>query len=100
MPRTSADIPDQRDRIAVITGANSGVGFETARMLAEKGAHVVPACRHPERAAAACDGIRLAVPDAELRSVRLDLADAASVATRRRCSVANSTMMCGFRSAT
>ncbi|VVJ17556.1 probable oxidoreductase/Short-chain dehydrogenase [Amycolatopsis camponoti] len=78
---TAADIPDQRGRIAVVTGANSGVGFETARMLAERGARVVLACRDTGKAAAACDAIRATAPDADLRTVRMDLADAASVRT-------------------
>jgi len=76
---TSADITDQRGRIAVVTGANSGVGFEAARMLAERGARVVLACRSLDKAAVACDAIRATAPDAELHTVRLDLADAKSV---------------------
>ncbi|MQY29178.1 oxidoreductase [Nocardia aurantia] len=76
---TAAEIPDQRGRSVVVTGANSGLGFETARMLAERGAHVVLACRNPERATAAAEAIRLTAPDAELSSVRLDLADAGSI---------------------
>ncbi|MFD2416644.1 oxidoreductase [Amycolatopsis pigmentata] len=76
---TAADITDQRGRIAVVTGANSGVGFETARLLAERGAQVVLACRNLAKAAAACDLIRATVPDAELRTVELDLASAPSV---------------------
>jgi NAD(P)-dependent dehydrogenase (short-subunit alcohol dehydrogenase family) len=76
---TAAEIPDQRGRSAVVTGANSGLGFETARMLAERGAHVVLACRNPDRATAAAEAIRLTAPDAELSSVQLDLADPQSI---------------------
>ncbi|HYQ67331.1 oxidoreductase [Actinophytocola sp.] len=76
---SSADIPDQRGRTAVVTGANSGIGFETARMLAEHGARVVLACRSLEKAAVARDAIRATAPEAELSLVRLDLASAESV---------------------
>ena len=76
---TSADIPDQRGRTAVVTGANSGVGFETARMLAERGARVVLACRNLDKATVACDAIRVTAPDAELHTTRLDLASTESV---------------------
>ncbi|MCX4091331.1 oxidoreductase [Nocardia sp. alder85J] len=76
---TTTEIPDQRGRSVVVTGANSGLGFETARMLAERGAHVVLACRNPERATAAAEAIRVTAPDAELSSVQLDLADAQSI---------------------
>src|SRR4051794_22025080 len=76
---TAADITDQRGRVAVVTGANSGIGFETARMLAERGARVVLACRNLGRATAARDAIRATAPGAELETVRLDLSSAESV---------------------
>ena len=46
---TTADIPDQTGRTAVITGANTGLGYETAAALAAKGAHVVLAVRNIEQ---------------------------------------------------
>ena len=46
---TTADIPDQTGRTAVITGANTGLGYETAAALAAKGAHVVLAVRNLEK---------------------------------------------------
>ena len=46
---TTADIPDQTGRTAVITGANTGLGYETAAALAAKGAHVVLAVRNFEK---------------------------------------------------
>ncbi|MCO4696281.1 SDR family NAD(P)-dependent oxidoreductase [Streptomyces sp. RO-S4] len=73
-------IPDQRDRVAVVTGANTGLGFETARMLAEHGARVVLAVRDVEKgkqAAARITGdVRVQALDlASLDSVRSAAAD-------------------------
>jgi NAD(P)-dependent dehydrogenase (short-subunit alcohol dehydrogenase family) len=76
---SAADIPDQHGRTAVVTGANGGLGLETARRLAARGAHVVMAVRNQEKAAAAVDEIRTSAPDAELELVALDLASQASV---------------------
>ena len=79
MAWSAADIPRQRGRTAVVTGANGGLGLETARQLAAKGAHVVMAVRNQEKTAAAVDEIRASVPDAALELVALDLASQASV---------------------
>jgi NAD(P)-dependent dehydrogenase (short-subunit alcohol dehydrogenase family) len=76
---SAADIPDQHGRIAVVTGANGGLGLETARQLAAQGAHVVMAVRNQKKAASAVDEIRASVPDAALELVALDLASQASV---------------------
>src|SRR5512142_481332 len=76
---SAADIPGQHDRTAVVTGANGGLGLETARALAAKGAHVVMAVRSQEKAAAAVEEIRATAPDAALELVALDLASQASV---------------------
>jgi NAD(P)-dependent dehydrogenase (short-subunit alcohol dehydrogenase family) len=77
-PWTEADVPEQAGRIAVVTGANSGIGFEAARVLAERGATVVLACRSQERAKSAVERIRPR-DGAQVATVRLDLASLASV---------------------
>ncbi|TNF22369.1 MAG: SDR family NAD(P)-dependent oxidoreductase [Deltaproteobacteria bacterium] len=73
-------IGDQRGRVAVVTGANSGIGFETARALAEHGATVVMACRSVEKGEAALARVKERAPDADVTLMALDLASLASVA--------------------
>lgn len=67
------------DKTIVITGANSGIGLETARGLARSGATVVMACRDPARAESARTDIMSSVPGAKLELVHLDLASLAQV---------------------
>jgi len=76
---TATDIPDQHGRVAIVTGANSGLGLVTARELARAGASVVLASRNAEKARGAIDSIRNLVPDADLSIRELDLADLSSV---------------------
>lgn len=76
---TAEDIPDQSGRIVVVTGANSGLGFETARALARKGARVVMACRSVERGNRARQSIRAGIAGARLEVRPLDLASLASI---------------------
>jgi NAD(P)-dependent dehydrogenase (short-subunit alcohol dehydrogenase family) len=68
-----SDIPDLSGRVAVVTGANGGLGLESAKALAGKGAHVVMAARNQDKAAAARDEILAAYPEASLEIVELDL---------------------------
>ena len=79
MSWSATDIPDQTGRAAVVTGANGGLGLETARELARKGAHVVMAVRDQEKAQLAEIDIRSTVPEAALQVVSLDLSSQASV---------------------
>jgi NAD(P)-dependent dehydrogenase (short-subunit alcohol dehydrogenase family) len=79
MAWTAADIPDQSGRVAVVTGANGGLGLEVARELARKGGHVVLAARDQAKAEAARASIRDEVPGASLELQPLDLASLASV---------------------
>ncbi|MGZ4706233.1 MAG: oxidoreductase [Acidimicrobiales bacterium] len=79
MSWTTNDIPDQSGRTAVVTGANGGLGLETAKALAAAGAHVVMAARNQDKAAAAAESIRSATPGASLELVPLDLGSLDSV---------------------
>jgi NAD(P)-dependent dehydrogenase (short-subunit alcohol dehydrogenase family) len=76
---TTADIPDQTGRTAVITGANTGLGFETAAALAAKGAHVVLAVRNIEKGKAAADLITRAAAGASVAVQELDLTSLESI---------------------
>ena len=76
---TASDIPDQTGRTAVVTGANSGLGYVTARELARCGAQVVLACRDAGRGKDAEERVRAQVPGAVVRVAPLDLADLTSV---------------------
>jgi NAD(P)-dependent dehydrogenase (short-subunit alcohol dehydrogenase family) len=73
------NIPDLTGQVVIVTGANSGIGYETAKALAKNGATVVMACRNLEKAKAAADEIRLADKKARLDIIQLDLADLGSV---------------------
>jgi NAD(P)-dependent dehydrogenase (short-subunit alcohol dehydrogenase family) len=76
---TVDDIPDSSGRTVVVTGGNSGIGYEAARALAGKGAHVVLACRDRRRASDAADAIRRAQRHARVEVMTLDLASLESV---------------------
>lgn len=78
-PWTAAQVPDQTGRVAVITGANTGIGFEAAKVLAARGATVVLACRNPERGGDAIARISAVSARADLELLRLDLSSLDSV---------------------
>jgi NAD(P)-dependent dehydrogenase (short-subunit alcohol dehydrogenase family) len=73
------DIGDQTGRVALVTGANSGIGYQTARALAARGAHVVLACRDVERARRTYDELDKDLDACSVEILQLDLADLASV---------------------
>lgn len=77
---TEADIPDLNGRVILVTGANSGIGFEATRAFAAHGAHVVLGCRNEEKARAAIETIAGAVPGASLELLPIDCGDLGSVA--------------------
>jgi NAD(P)-dependent dehydrogenase (short-subunit alcohol dehydrogenase family) len=76
---TTVDIPDQTGRTAVVTGANTGLGYETAAALAAKGAHVVLAVRNIEKGKEAARGIEQVTPDAQVQVQELDLTSLDSI---------------------
>jgi NAD(P)-dependent dehydrogenase (short-subunit alcohol dehydrogenase family) len=75
----SYTVPDQTGRIAIVTGANSGIGLDAARVLARAGAHVVLACRDAAKGETAAASIRSEVSGADLELASLDLASLQSV---------------------
>lgn len=76
---SAADVPDQSGRVAIVTGANSGLGYDTAAVLAGKGAHVVLAVRNLDKGQQAVDRIRSASPYADVTLQELDLSSLRSV---------------------
>jgi NAD(P)-dependent dehydrogenase (short-subunit alcohol dehydrogenase family) len=76
---TVADVPDQTGRFAIVTGANSGLGFDTAAVLADKGAHVVLAVRNLDKGNEAAERIGSKNPNALVSLQELDLTSLESV---------------------
>ncbi len=80
---TAADVPDQTGKCFIVTGANTGIGFEAAKLLARKGARVLLGCRDAGKAA---EAIRQIGPGVDAAHLPLDLADLDSV--RRAADIA------------
>jgi NAD(P)-dependent dehydrogenase (short-subunit alcohol dehydrogenase family) len=79
-PSWGADsVPDLADQTVLVTGANSGIGFQAADVFAKRGAHVLLGCRDPRKAEDAIARIRAAAPQARLTALEIDLADLAGV---------------------
>ena len=76
---TTADIPDLSGKVMIVTGANVGLGFETAKEFARKGAQTIMACRNMQKAQAAMANIQAEIPDARIEVMRLDLASQKSI---------------------
>ena len=75
------ELPNQKERIVIVTGANTGLGFETALALAQKEAKVIMACRNLSKANIAKEQIQKKVPNADLEIMQIDLGDLQSVQT-------------------
>jgi NAD(P)-dependent dehydrogenase (short-subunit alcohol dehydrogenase family) len=76
---TTENMPDLTGKVIIVTGSNSGIGFEAAQEFVRKGAHTILACRSLDRAQAAHDLITVASPDAHAEIMHLDLAHLESV---------------------
>jgi len=76
---TQNDIPDQKGRIVIITGGNSGIGYEAGLALAGKNANVILAVRSVDKGEEAAQGIRQYYPQAQVSAMALNLADLKSV---------------------
>jgi NAD(P)-dependent dehydrogenase (short-subunit alcohol dehydrogenase family) len=76
---TTENIPDLTGKVIVVTGANSGLGYKSAKELARKGARTILACRDMEKAQAALDQIQGEIPHAQAEIMQLDLASLESI---------------------
>lgn len=74
-----SDVPSQAGKIALVTGANTGIGYDAARVLAERGARVLLGCRSEDKALEAIDKIKAIKPDADVVWLPLDLASLKSI---------------------
>lgn len=74
-----SDVPEQTGKTFFVTGANTGIGYDAARVLAARGARVLLGCRSEEKAAEAIDKIKALTPEADVSWIPLDLASLASV---------------------
>jgi NAD(P)-dependent dehydrogenase (short-subunit alcohol dehydrogenase family) len=81
MTWTETDVPDESGRVAIVTGSNTGLGYDTARVLAARGAQVVMAVRDTAKGEAAAARIRGITPRADVTVHKLDLGSLDSVRT-------------------
>ena len=78
---TTQNMPDLTGKVMIVTGANNGIGFESAKEFARKGAEVILACRSMEKSEGAASAIHAEMPDAKLKPMVLDLSSLQSVRT-------------------
>ncbi len=76
---TANNIPDQKGRVTIVTGSSSGIGYESARALANRDAKVIIAVRNLEKGKQALEKIKSQNPNADITVIHLDLADLSSI---------------------
>jgi len=78
---TAGNIPSQKGKTILITGANSGIGLEATKVLSRKGAHVIMAVRNLKKGKLALESIKKELPNAKLDLMYIDLSDLNSIRT-------------------
>jgi len=73
------NIPNLKGKTALITGSNSGLGYYTAKALAEKNCHVILSCRTPEKSIATKNKLQKLIPQAQLSTIEIEMADFSNV---------------------
>ena len=68
-------IPNLEGKTALITGSNSGLGYYTAKALAEKNCHVILSCRNPEKSIATKNKLQKLIPQAQLSTIEIEMSD-------------------------
>ena len=76
---TTKKIPDLTGKVIIVTGANSGLGYEDAKEFARKGAKIILACRNMEKANKALSKIQAKIPEAQAEIIQLDLGSIDSI---------------------
>ncbi|MEL6134753.1 MAG: SDR family NAD(P)-dependent oxidoreductase, partial [Bacteroidota bacterium] len=76
---TTDQIPNLTDKVIIVTGGNSGLGYESVLAMAAKGAHVIMASRNMDKGQAAVDKVLRQHPESQVTLMKLDLSDLASV---------------------
>ena len=93
---TAADVPDQSGRVAIVTGSNTGIGYEAAAVLAAKGAHTVLAVRNLDKGNEAVERIKAASPNADRHAAatRPDVAGQHPHGGRANCGPSSTASIC------